>query len=224
LDAAGIASLFAGQRDNITAALPSGFGKLLAGTGLLDSLGGATRAATSTLGQTVQAATSVSRGAVDSAQRAAATASSLPANWRYWVIPLLAVVAALIYLYGRSTEQGVKEAAATAQTITVGGVDIGKQVGDGIVSLRTALGSVADPASAQSALPKIQEVSGQIDKVAGMLGQLSPDQRKVLAGVVTPAMPALNQIFDKALGIPGVADVLKPTIDTLRAKLAQLTA
>ena len=56
LDASGIASLFAGQKDNIAAALPTGFGKLLAGTGLLDSLGGAARAATSTATQTVQAA------------------------------------------------------------------------------------------------------------------------------------------------------------------------
>ena len=30
--------------------------------------------------------------------------------------------------------------------------------------------------------------------------------------------------FDKALAIPGVAEIIKPTIDTLRAKLALLTA
>jgi hypothetical protein len=239
LDASGIASLLAGQKDNIAAALPAGFGKLLAGTGLLDSLGGAARAAASTASQTVQAAASASRAAADSAQRAAApasrgvadsvqraaaTASSFSPNWRHWAIPLLAVVAALVYFFGRSTESVVKEAAATVQTLTVGGIDISKQVGDGINSLRTALGSVTDAASAQSALPKIQEISGQIDKVGGMLGQLSPDQRKVLTGMVGPSMPALNQIFDKALAIPGVADVLKPAIDALRAKLAALTA
>jgi hypothetical protein len=224
LDASGIASLFAGQKDNIAAALPAGFGKLLAGTGLLDSLGGAAKAATSTAGQTVQAAASASRGAVDSAQRAAATAPSFSTNWRYWVIPLVIVAAALIYFFSRSTEQAVKEAATTAQTLTVGGVDIGKQVGEGIASLRTTLDGVTDAASAQSALPKMQEVTAQIDKIGGMLGQLSPDQRKVIAGLVSPAMPALNQLFDKALAIPGVAEVLKPTIDALKTKLAQLTA
>jgi hypothetical protein len=70
----------------------------------------------------------------------------------------------------------------------------------------------------------VQEVTAQIDKIGGMLGQLSPDQRKVLAGLVGPAMPGLNQLFDKVLAIPGVGDVLKPTIDTLKTKLAQLTA
>ena len=34
----------------------------------------------------------------------------------------------------------------------------------------------------------------------------------------------LNQLFDKVLAISGVAEILKPTIDTLRAKLTTLTA
>src|SRR5262249_9971523 len=37
-------------------------------------------------------------------------------------------------------------------------------------------------------------------------------------------LPSLNQLFDKVLAIPGVSEVLKPTIDALRAKLAVLTA
>jgi hypothetical protein len=37
-------------------------------------------------------------------------------------------------------------------------------------------------------------------------------------------MPTLNQLFDKVLAIPGVSDVLKPTIDLLKAKLAMLTS
>jgi hypothetical protein len=46
LDANGIANLFASQRDNIAAALPSGFGRLLNGTSLLNSLGDSARTAT----------------------------------------------------------------------------------------------------------------------------------------------------------------------------------
>jgi hypothetical protein len=37
-------------------------------------------------------------------------------------------------------------------------------------------------------------------------------------------MLTLNQLFDKVLAIPGVNEVLKPTIDALRAKLAVPTA
>ena len=93
-----------------------------------------------------------------------------------------------------------------------------------ITNLRTTLTGITDAASARAALPKLQEVTAQIDKVDGLLGQLSPEQRKVLAGVVNPRMLSLNQLFDKVFAIPGVAELLKPAIDALRAKLAALSA
>ena len=72
----------------------------------------------------------------------------------------------------------------TIPSLTVGGLDIGKQVTDSITSLRTTLGGITDAASAQAALPKLREVATQIDKVDGLLGQLSPEQRKVLARII----------------------------------------
>jgi len=108
--------------------------------------------------------------------------------------------------------------------LTVGGIDIGKQVTDSISGVRSTLNGVTDAASAQAALPRLQTATSQIDKVNGMLAQLSDGQRKMLAGLVSPGMSTLNQLFDKVLAIPGVAEIIKPTIDTLRAKLASLTA
>ena len=61
LDANGIANLFASQKDNIAAALPSGFGSLLSGTGLLNSLGDAARTATAAGSEATRAATSAAR-------------------------------------------------------------------------------------------------------------------------------------------------------------------
>jgi hypothetical protein len=117
-------------------------------------------------------------------------------------------------------QQGVP----AVQGLTVGGLDIGKQVSDSITSLRSTLGGITDTASAQAALPKLQEITAQIDKVDGLIGRLSTDQRRLLAGFVNPLMPTLNQLFDKVLAIPGVAAVLKPTIDALRTKLGALAA
>jgi hypothetical protein len=37
-------------------------------------------------------------------------------------------------------------------------------------------------------------------------------------------MPILNQLFDKVLAIPGVAEILKPVVDALKAKLVALAA
>jgi hypothetical protein len=221
LDAGGIANLLASQKDNIAAALPAGFSNLLGGTGLLDSLGGAARTATAAAGQTARVATSAARAIGDTGQRAAGAAAL---NWLYWLIPLLAIAALLIYFFARPAEQVAQQGVTAVQGLTVGGLDVAKQVTDSVTSLRTTLGSITDAASARAALPKLQEVTAQIDKVDGLLGQLSPEQRKVLAGMVNPLMPSLNQLLDKVLAIPGVAELLKPTIDALRAKLALLTA
>jgi Bacterial protein of unknown function (DUF937) len=221
LDAGGIVSLLSSQKDNIAAALPAGFANLLGGSGLLDSLGGAARTATAAAaaGQTARVTTSAARAIGDRGQRA------ISLNWLYWLIPLLAILAVLIYLFARPTEQVVVQPGAPAiPSLTVGGLDIRKEVTDSITNLRTTLTGITDAASARAALPKLQEVTAQIDKVDGLLGQLSPEQRRVLAGVVNPLMPSLNQLFDKVLAIPGVAELLKPTIDALRAKLTLLTA
>ena len=224
LDAGGIASLLSSQKDSIAAALPSGFANLLGGTGLLDSLGGAARTATVAGSEAARAATTAARTIGDTGQRAAGAAASVSLNWLYWLIPLLAIAAGLIYFFTRPTEQVVQQGVTTAQSLTVGGLDIGRQVTDSITNLRTTLGGITDAASAQAALPKLQEVTAQIDKVNGVVGQLSAEQRRALAGLVSPMMLTLNQLFDKVLAIPGVNEVLKPTIDALRAKLAVLTA
>ena len=222
LDAGGIASLLSSQKDNIAAALPGGFGNLLGGTGLLDSLGGPARTATVAGGEAARAATTAVRTAGDTGRRAAGAASFAAPTWLYWLIPALAIAALLFYLFARPAEQVVQQGVTTAQSLTVGGLDIGKQVTDSITNLRTTLAGITDAASAQAALPRLREVTAQVDKVGGMVGQLSAEQRKVLAGLVNPMMPTLNQLFDKVLAIPGVAEVLKPTIDALKAKLAAL--
>jgi hypothetical protein len=40
-----------------------------------------------------------------------------------------------------------------------------------------ALGSVTDTTTAQAALPKLQDVTAQIDRVDGLIGQMTPEQR-----------------------------------------------
>jgi Bacterial protein of unknown function (DUF937) len=224
LSASGMASLFASQKDNIASALPSGFGNLLRGTGVLDSLGGATRTATE-MGSQAARATSSAASAVGSAgQRAAAAAAPASFKWLYWLILAAAIAALLAYFLGRPTEQAIQQGATNAQNLTVGGVDLGKQATDSITNLRTTLSGVTDVPSARAALPKLQDITAQISKTDTTLGSLSADQRKTLAGLVNSAMPAVNQLFDKVLAIPGVGEVLKPTIETLKAKLATLTA
>jgi len=223
LDAGSLSSLFTAEKDHIAQALPSGFGSLLGGTGLLDSLGGMARTATAAGGQTARAAASVAASIGDAGQRAVGQAASVKQNWLYWLIPALAVVALLAYLFAKPAEQVVEHSVAV-QSVMVGGVDIGKQVTDNVATLRSTLTGITDVASARAALPQLQDVSTQIDKVDRVLGQLPAEQRKVIAAMATPVVPTLNQLSDKLLAIPGVAEILKPTIETLKGRLAALVS
>jgi hypothetical protein len=221
----GIADLLAGQKENIAAALPSGFANQLAGTGFLDAIGGAARTAAAS-GETLRPSTSTARAAVsDTAQRAA------PNNWLYWLIPAAAVAGVVIFLLARSPEQIAPQAGTTGQQVETSGqavrtanLNIDKQVTDTIAGLRTTLGGVTDAASARAAMPKLQEAVTQMDRLNGMRGQLSAEQQKAVASLINPTMSTLNQLFDKVLAVPGAAEVLKPTVDALKAKLATLAA
>jgi hypothetical protein len=231
-DASGLASLLFAQKDNIADALPSGFAKLLGGTGLPDGLGGVADATTAAASQVTRAptgatdyasqyASSTVRSVGNTGQRAANVATSAARNWLYWLIPLAVIAGALWYFFGQRAEQAAQQA-APVQSVMLAGVDIGKQLGDSLGILRTSLQGVTDAASARAALPKLQEVTTQVDKVSSVAGQLSADQRKTIGGLIRPAMATLNQLFDKVLAIPGVGEILRPTIDALKMKLAVL--
>jgi hypothetical protein len=56
-----------------------------------------------------------------------------------------------------------------------------------------------------------------------MVGQLTTDQRKTITEVVATAMPTINGLTNKVLEIPGVSDVLRPAVDPVKTKLADLS-
>ncbi|NLS05813.1 DUF937 domain-containing protein [Rhizobium sp. P32RR-XVIII] len=219
LSANGVASLLASQKDNIVSALPSGVSDMLGGTGLLSALGGSMRTAT---GQAAGRAAATASSVSNVSQRTAS--ASAPRRWLYWFIAALVILAALYYIFARPTEQTVPQSAVPTPNLTVGDIDVGKQLTDTLTNLQAAVTGITDAPSAQAALPKLQAAEGEIDKVAATIGQLSAEQKTALAGMLKPMMSTLNGLFDKILTIPGVSDVLKPTVDSLRAKLATLPA
>ena len=222
LSGGAIASLLTNQKDNIAAALPSGFVRSLGDIDLLGGVGDTARRMAAAGSETTRAAAASVARTVDDTRRSAAVGPST--NWLLWAIPALVVAALLLWLFARPAEQVVQQGVTTGQSLMVGGTDLGKQVTDSISGLRTTLTSVTDTASAQAALPRLRELTAQIDKASAMAGQMSDAQRKSLAGLVSPFMSALNQQFDRVLAIPGIGEIIKPTIDMLRAKLSMLTA
>jgi hypothetical protein len=173
-------------------------------------------------------------------------------NWVYWLLPLIVLAGLIWYLVSRPHEQqarqetrppaqtqqqphttgqapssgqqaGQAQQQPTGPSVVVGGVDVKNALGDSLADTRTALQSIVDGGSAQAALPKLEAAKNQIDRISGLAGQLSDDQRKILAGVITTAMPTINQLTDRVLAMPGVGDVLRPTIAPMKTKLAELS-
>ena len=214
LDASGLANLLSSQRDNISAALPSGLASLLGGTNVLDSLGARTTAAAQTTAAT--------------AQRVADSTSSR--NWMTWVIPLVALLALAWYFLTPRAPQTTEPAATTttqpapgaAASLTVDGIDLGASVTTAIDGLKASLEGITDATTAQAALPKLHEATGALEKVKGLAGKLQAEQKTALAALITAALPVINPLIDKVLAIPVVSDVLKPAIDSLRTQLDAL--
>ena len=247
INSSSLTRLLASQKDNIASALPSGFTDLLRGTGLLGALSGAASTVSAAANQASMAASTATDGGsraatvvTDQASRADTTATragsdagagadSLAApgsfNWLYWIIPALILAALIAWFFASNRPEHVVQPPVnpTTQNLMLAGVDVGKEMAGGLENLRTALQGVTDTDSAKAALPKLQDAKGQIDKVNGLIGQQSPEQRKMLAGLVKRFMPTINPLFDEVLTIPGVAELIKPTIDGLRTTLAALT-
>jgi Bacterial protein of unknown function (DUF937) len=202
LDASGLARLLAAQKDNISAALPPGFGSLLSAAGVPGFAAAA--------GQT---------------SRAAQDDTSFP-DWLKWVLGALALAVLAWWLFGRQPAEIVEPTKAppqVTQNLTVDGVDLGSTLQTTLESLRTTLQGVTDVDSAKAALPSFDKSAAELDKVRDLSAKLSVDGRSALAALITAARPSIDQLFDKALAIPGVDVVAKPAIDALRAKLDALS-
>jgi hypothetical protein len=216
LDASGLANLLTSQKSQVLAALPSGLSKYLSGTGVLDE---------------------VMASAPKATQRATASSPSIW-PWLLGALALFAIGAVLWNLLSKPHEVAgppveQPNAAQTKPTgeapyigllsklqgMKAGDVDIGQIATSAVNDLYSSLMGIKDEATAQTSLPTLTKSSSEFDQLAGLLDQLSPENRKLLADTFASIKPNLDQLLDKALAIPGVGPIIKPTADAIRAKL-----
>jgi Bacterial protein of unknown function (DUF937) len=229
LDASGLARLLTSQKDNVAAALPSGFSKYLSDAGILEG---------------VTTATTRPASREYAPQTPARAAPAWP--WLLGALALLAV-GALAWNHWAGRHRHVAEApspkietpaAETGQTaeapyvgllnklrgIKVGDVDIGDLSTAAVNDLYTSLSGIKDADTAQSALPGLTKATSEFDQLNGLLSQLSPETRKTLVDTFASIRPNLAHLVDKVLAIPGVGAIIKPAVDAINAKLDALTA
>jgi hypothetical protein len=108
---------------------------------------------------------------------------------------------------------------AQTAALTVGDVNLGEQLTDVMQNAEEALQGVTDAASAQAAVPKLNDINTRLEELSGTVDQLPADAKKVLADVLGERVTELKALADKLAGQQGVGDVVKPALEPIIAKL-----
>jgi hypothetical protein len=162
-------------------------------------------------------------------------------DWVYWAVPMAVIVALGGYVLStlapatrqfastapgalQTTVSGKPQTAPPAATLDIAAIDMSRQLDRSLTMLRSSLEGISSAETANAALPRLQALSTQVDRLGGAIGQLTPEQRKLFVGVDATAMNSLDRLMDRVVAMPGVSEVLKPTIDGLKKKLATLPA
>lgn len=242
LDANGLASLLRSQKDQITAAIPSGLADQLGAAGLIDRAeaglrSGATAAASAAASRVESASQRASTSAASSwgaGTSGASTFASRTGQLPYLLAALIVLAGIAWYAFERRGQESVAELPAKAQpanetvgmapaNLTVDGVNLAGRLNSSINTLKSALPGMTDATAAQAALPKINEAIAQLNDLTARVQKLSPEGRSTFAKMIVLVTPSVREMCDKVLATPGVAPVAKPAIDDLRAKMDSLS-
>jgi hypothetical protein len=210
LDATGLTDMLKAQAPNIAKGMPEGFAQELAGTGIIDALGQQIPA------NVAGAAAQVTETASAAKEHVEQAASSGGSGMMKWIILALIAAAAAWFFLGKGTPD---VAGVTGESIMVGDVNISEQFGSVTESLTGTLSGITDAASAEAALPQLEEVTQQVDGLGGLVGQLGDGEKGVFGGIVATALEALRPIVDQALAAAGDDSPIKPIVEGLLEKL-----
>ena len=212
-----LASLFAEEKANIAGALPSGFS--------LNDVPGLGAAAT----------------AVRSAAHGVETAGSTLTRW---LLPLagLAVLGLVAWMFWQSSSPSVPEEKAPIVTraqspdtpsttvrdpVKAPAADVNKlktDITDAFTKATEALTGVKDAATAEAALPKLQDFDGKLELAKSTMKSLTDAGQSIIKTLAKSEQSNLKEIADKVLAIPGVGEKIKVIVDSIMVKLNDLSA
>ena len=122
---------------------------------------------------------------------------------------------------------GKKVAAVTEEKIElapemVEALKVGKDLTGLFGSLSKVLGGVTNEETARAAIPQLEELAPMLKGVQEATDKLPADGRTSIVGLITENLGGLQKVIDTVMAIPGVKDVLGPTVTSMMESLTRL--
>jgi hypothetical protein len=217
LDAAGLGRFLVGQKENITSAMPSGLSGMLGSIPGLSAFTGAADTARS-------AAYSGAAAARDTYARGSQAVRSEVPNARRWLVPVAALLAlaGFVWWFANSSRPGPqKTVAATAVTDQFN--RLSTDTTDFIRSTTSALGDIKDSATANAALPRLEDLNSRFESIRRAADALPSEYRSRIVSTVKASSGEISSMLNKILDIPGASDQVKQAVNGLISKINAFT-
>lgn len=246
LDIGALTKLLVGQKSSFLGALPSGLGDALKGVQGFADLGGDVAR---TAGAAAQSATRAAGQAADAGSDfigkllpLALGALALLAGLYFLTRPAADKVDAVKEAAGKAAGQAAQMGTQVAEEAKKAAANAGKAVEGAVEDATAALGEagdaflgnakgmfkdltglldgIKDADTATAAAPKLEEQYSVLEKMIAGTKDLPEAAQSAVGAVVKEASGALTSKITDILGLPGVADILKPILDKITAGLA----
>ena len=89
-------------------------------------------------------------------------------------------------------------------------------------SIDGALDGITDVDTAKAAVPNLEKLVGQFDGLSALFSKLPAAGRGGVLSLLEGGEKTLQEKAEKAIGIPGVGELIKPLLDGLLQKLSAL--
>ncbi len=223
----GLTQLLTSQKDAFAAAMPSGLSDFLTTEGLGDRMGSAAPSPVR-----AEAAYRDQAEAGTAAHVASPSRSGGSSNWLYWAVPLVAVAALALYFLGGDrtsyqTTEVVPPANTEAPPIILGAVapnELQGQIAAAVATLASTLQGAKDGSSVGAILPRLQQSSGELDRLAALVERLPPETRARLAEAIRSARGQAVHALDNADAMQGLPPDARPLLAALRARIDKLAS
>lgn len=152
--------------------------------------------------------------------------------WLYAAVIAIGLLGLAWYVSGYSEDDGAQltfaPAFQTGETVgrrppDLSAAEVRMELYSSISAVRVTLQAMTNPATTRAYLPQLQQAAQRLDRVNDLVEQLPPQARRGMAASLAPTMRPLNQMFDRVLAMPEVADAARPTIDQVRTTLDALS-